>query len=125
LETPLARQRAEKYALCCIAGIAAESKFAGVPLTDLRQSSGKDDYDGGHRIWHRLAIAGGLEWSLEVKDAHISLWEARAIALIDRPQVWAAVEAVYWALHWAGGELEGSELVEEIKHVLNGESNQG
>jgi hypothetical protein len=124
LQSPLARQRAQNYAVCCIAGIAAESKFAGVPLADLRRLSGKEDYEAVHAIGHRLAICGGIESSPETTAAHISLWESRAIALMDHPQVWAAVEAVYWALHWAGGELEGLELVEEIKHGLHGEWNR-
>jgi hypothetical protein len=125
LESPLARQRAQNYTVCCIAGIAAESKFSGEALADLRRLSGKDDYEAVHAIGHRLAICAGIESCPEVTAAHISLWESRAIAMMDHPQVWAAVEAVYWALHWAGGDLEGTGLVEEIKHALYGESNQG
>ena len=44
-QTPLARERVQDYAVASIAGIAAESKFSGVPIADLRQTAGKGDYD--------------------------------------------------------------------------------
>ena len=119
LESPLARQRAQNYAVCCIAGIAAESKFSGVSLADLRRLSGKDDYEVVHAIGHRLAICGGIGWCPEVKAAHVDLWEAQAVALMRQPQIWAAVESLYWDLHMSGGELERGDLIAAIEHALD------
>jgi hypothetical protein len=88
LETSLARERVQDYAVSCIAGIAAESKFSGVPLADLRQTSGLGDYKTVHAILNRLMIGRGFEFCPEVRAAYINLWESRAVALMNQPQVW-------------------------------------
>jgi hypothetical protein len=53
LDTPLARERVQDYAVSCIAGIAAESKVSAVPLAALRQTSGLGDYKTVHAILNR------------------------------------------------------------------------
>jgi hypothetical protein len=94
LSTPRSRERAEDFAVSCIAGIVAESKFSGVPVEKLKLTAGKDDYDRVRSIANRLMITRAMELTDGVRDAHIALWEARAIALIDQPISWAIVGSI-------------------------------
>jgi len=119
LETPLARERVQDYAVSYIAGIAAESKFGGVPLADLRQTSGLGDYRTAHAISARLMIGGKFEFCPEVRTAYLNLWESRAIALMNHSQVWAAVESVSAELQMSCGELDRGELVAAIERGMH------
>jgi hypothetical protein len=119
LETPLARERVQDYAVSCIAGIAAESKVSAVPLADLRQTSGRGDYKTVHAILNRLMIGRGLEFCPEVRAAYLNLWESRAVALMNHSQVWAAVESVSAELQMSCGELDRGELVAAIERGMH------
>jgi hypothetical protein len=103
----------------CVAGIAAESKFSGVPLADLRQTSGLGDYKTVHAILNRLMIGRGFEFCPEVRAAYINLWESRAVALMNKSQVWAAVESVSAESQISRGELGRGELVAAIERGLH------
>ena len=118
LLTPDARERAQNYAVACIAGIAAESKFGGIPLADLRETSGKGDYEAVDAIVDRLMIHRGFEVCPAVRSAYTGVWESRAVALMDQPSVWAAVESVAAELQASAGELGREEIVEAIKRGM-------
>jgi hypothetical protein len=115
LETPLARERVQNYAVCCIAGIAAETRFGGVPITELRQTSGLGDYETVHAVLDRLMLCRGVELCPEVRAAHMHLWEARAVALMSQTHVWAAIESVASELQVSAGVLERGDLVAAIE----------
>jgi hypothetical protein len=74
LTTPLARERAQDYAVTVIAGIAAESKFAGVPIAELRQVPGREDYLTVHSILDQLMLCHGCEFGPEVRAARLLLF---------------------------------------------------
>lgn len=122
LKTPHARQRAEDYAVCAIAGIAAEAKARGIPLAELRYTSGKDDYGAVHAITQRLLLQSRFEMSCELARDRIRYWESRAIALINNPIVWKAVESVVEELYNFEGELQDDELHNCIREGLNQKS---
>jgi hypothetical protein len=126
LSTPRTRQRAADYAVACIAGPAAQAKVSGRNLCDLRsESDGVDedgftgDYEKVYLLLDRLALFSPYEFNDSVRDAHLHLFEQQAIALINKPCVWAAVESVATELDMADGYLEGEELISAIKHGLS------
>jgi hypothetical protein len=63
----------------------------------------------------------GLELTDEVRDAYIYLWEARAVALMGQPLVWAAVESVVSELEILGGVMGRDELNGAIIRGLRSE----
>jgi hypothetical protein len=115
LDTPLARQRLQDYAVSCIAGIAAESRISGTNLADLRKTSGLGDYKKVHAIVERLMLRGGYKLRPEVSDAYIRRWELRAVALMSQPSAWAAVRSVSEELQNCEGVLEREELIAAIE----------
>ena len=116
LKTPKAREKAQRFAVSCIAGIAAESKVSGVPIVDLRSTSGLDDYKKVQFVLERLMLHTVYEICPAVNDAYIQLWESRAVALINRPEVWSAVESLAGELMDCAGELGRNEIVTAIQH---------
>jgi hypothetical protein len=122
LSTPRTRQRAADYAVACIAGPAAQAKVSRRDLCDLRSESDGVDEDGDYRkvylLLDRLALCSPYQFDASVRDAQLYLFEQQAIALINEPRVWAAVESVATELEMADGYLERAELTTAIKHGL-------
>ncbi len=118
LVTPSAREKAQLFAVTCIAGIAAESKVSGVPLEVLRRSSGIDDYEKVQKVADSLANHRAIEDCEEVTEAYIRLWEARAVALMNRRMVWSAVESLARELDMSGGEMAGEEIKKAIQQGI-------
>ena len=115
LQTFLARERAQDYAVATIAGIAAECEFSGTPIADLRQTSGKDDYIAVDSIVRRLMVRRGFEQSQQIYDSYVILWEARATALMEQPQVWSAVQFLAFRLSESEQVTGRHELLAVIK----------
>jgi len=63
-------------------------------------------------------IGGKFEFCPEVRTAYLNLWEARAVALMNHSQVWAAVESVSAELQMSCGELDRGELVAAIERGM-------
>lgn len=118
LNTFHARERASEYAVCCIAGIVAESRMSRVPVAELRATSGQDDYEVVRAIAQSLMGRQPLEYCSPVLEAQIGLWERRAMALIHQSASWRAVESVVDDLNQSGGCLEGKHLTSAIERVL-------
>jgi hypothetical protein len=121
LSTPRTRQRAADYAVALIAGPAAQAKVSGRNLCDLRLESDRvdeGDYRKVYLLLDRLALCGPYEFNASVRDAHLHLFEQQAIALINEPRVWAAVESVATELEMTDGYLERAELISAIKNGL-------
>ncbi|MCU1253413.1 MAG: hypothetical protein JWQ49_6442 [Edaphobacter sp.] len=119
LTTPLARERAQDYAVTVIAGIAAESKFAGVPIAELRQVPGREDYLTVHSILDQLMLCHGCEFGSEIRAARLLLLEARAVAIMNQAHVWYAVESVAEELLMSAGALGRRELVAAIERGMS------
>lgn len=109
-----ARHRAEDYAVCIIAGIAAQSKFAGMPFANLQQTSGQVDYQTINQLMD-LFMQLALESSPKMRALHLRFLEARAIDLMKQHGVWAAVTSVCQELEKSGDRLERRELVAAIE----------
>jgi hypothetical protein len=125
LTTPFAREKAQRCAVSCIAGIAAESKFGGVPLADMRDTYGAGDYAIATSIANRLMLHDGyIAECPEVCSAYLRLWESKAVALMNVPQIWAAVESLANELCVWCGELDAKEIIAAIKEGLNDEASQ-
>ncbi|WP_433971943.1 hypothetical protein [Tunturiibacter lichenicola] len=118
LMTPVARERAQDYAVTVIAGIAAESKIADVPMAELRRTSGLDDYEIVYRVIDQLMYNQGFENKPDVFAARLNLLEARAVTMMNQPLVWSAVESVAEELLDSCGDLERGELVSAIERGL-------
>jgi hypothetical protein len=118
LATPSAREKAQRFAVSNIAGIAAESRVSGVPLAELRQTSGLGDYVLVRAIADRIMLHTPFEYCSEVSASYIQLWETRAVALMNQPTVWGAVEALTDDLQMCEGEMNGTEIVEAIKRGM-------
>ncbi len=112
--SPSVRHRAQDYAVCVLAGIAAESKFRGIPFAKVRRTTGAEDYRTVNLLLD-LLMYGALESSPKIRARHLRLLEARAIELMDQPGVWAAVKSVCQELEKSGGRLERRELVGAIE----------
>jgi hypothetical protein len=121
LTTPLARERAQDYAVTVIAGIAAESKFARAPIAELRQVSGREDYLTVHSILDRLMLCHGPEFGPEVRAARLHLLEARAVAIMNQPGVWSAVKSVAEELSMSAADMGRRELVAAIERGMSGQ----
>jgi hypothetical protein len=119
LTTPHARERVQDYAVSCIAGIVAESKFSGVPLIVLKETAGVEDYQKVGVIADRLILHRASELTDGVRDAYIALWEARAVALIKQPVSWAIVESIVSQLQMSeDSSLNCQELAEAIQRGM-------
>jgi hypothetical protein len=113
--SPIRRERASNYAIGLVAGIAAESKGVGVPFDSLRETSGRGDYEILECLLDRLALGEFRTDSLEARQSQLRLWEAKAKAMLDRPEVWATVESVVSWLGEYGGELGAAEIAIAIR----------
>jgi hypothetical protein len=121
--TPADQLRALDYAVTLIAGSVAEAKYRGVPLADLRNTFGKEDYQCVYNIIRRvqccaLLTAGITNGPGAGPLATLEFLEARAIALTDRKDVWSAVESVVAAIEDCGGTVYRADLVEAIESGL-------
>ena len=125
LETPRSRERAEDFVVTCIAGIAAESRISKVPLSALRGASGQSDYEKVYAIADYLTALRGFEYYPAVQGPLILYWEAQAIALMQQPDVWSAVEHVVAELRLSRGVLEGAALIGTIRRGLDASHKPG
>jgi len=120
LRTCRARERAADLAVCCIAGIVAESKACCLSMHDLRRSTGRLDYERVETLARKTAFwLKGWEKSDAVIQAQIALWEARTLTLFDQSTVWRSVECVVAELDNDDGFLGGSNLIQAIKRGLS------
>lgn len=119
LTTPRARERAQDFAVTCIAGIVAESKYAEVPISELKHTAGFEDYKKVRAIAGRLMLHRPLERSEELIESYVSVWEARAIALLNQPAAWSIVENIVSALEesW-DSSLKREEIEATIEYGL-------
>lgn len=117
--SPRVQQRLHDLAVCTLCGVAAESKHSGIPVAELRDTSGKGDYDIVRQMATRFQFAHGFEYSDQVYNAYISLWEARAAALMEHPQAWSAVESLASLLDQECGELDRYGIEAAIEWGVN------
>jgi hypothetical protein len=113
--------RMADFATFAIAGIAAESKYSGVPFEEVRApyikgETHSEDYVIVNSMARRLIVAGNDGVSDE--QAYISQWEQRAIGLMNQTHVWSAVESVVSALQLSDdGALDRANLNELLSHL--------
>jgi hypothetical protein len=117
-----ARERASEYAVCCIGGIVAESRMSRIPLTELRKTSGRDDYEMVRSIARSLLERQRFEYCPPVVEGQIGLLERRAMALIHQTAYWRAVESVVADLEQCGGSLNGKQIASAIERVIGRQS---
>ena len=123
--TPRAWQRMQDFAVFCIAGIAAEARHTGVAFEEVRApywqgETHSIDYVAVRSMAQRLVYAGKAGLSDEIQEAHINLWEQRAIAMMAQDHIWRAVEAVVNVLQISDGPLDRAgldEVFEELSHL--------
>jgi hypothetical protein len=111
------QERAADFAVCLVAGIVAETRVSGEPMSKLRQTSGGEDYRMLAIIAQSMLSHRPFEQSIEVHEAQIKLWEQRAITLINQSHLWAAVEAVAQEMERNGDRLDRRQLAAVIKGV--------
>jgi hypothetical protein len=117
--SPKTRERASQYAIGLAAGIAAESKGTGEPFNSLRETSGEGDYEKLECLLERLMLSDCRSDSPEARQNQMQLWEAKAKALLERPEVWAAVESVVSYLYDGLGELDADDIAAAIREGRN------
>ncbi len=120
--TPETRERAGQAAVIYIAGPAAEAKISGKSLVDVRAKSNfilddgeVGDYYGVNLLLERVMGHSAFEYSEEVRDQQLFLWEARATAILNTGSVWAAVESVADQLERQFGTLGRDGLLAAIE----------
>lgn len=118
LRTCGVRDRATDYAVCVIAGIAAESRIIRKPLKSLRGTSGLGDYQRLRMIGALTSNERPFELTHRVAKAQLDLWEAKAVALIAHKPVWDAVKSVVADLRRYRGILTEEQTVSAIGRVL-------
>jgi hypothetical protein len=117
LRTTTAKQKAQDYCVCLIAGLVAESKFSGAPLNTLRETGGRLAYLKV-KNYVKLLTSNGSESDAYTRACYLLDLETRAIALINDPRVWAGVESVCRELEKSGGKLVQPELNTVIQRGL-------
>lgn len=97
-------RKADNFGIGLVAGVVGESKHAGVPVSELWTGTGSQD----HKTAMNLAVRARKNPFVQLDD-----WLARAKALLDVPENWAAVERIVDLLmtDWQhDGFLQGIDL---------------
>jgi hypothetical protein len=118
LATCNAHHRAQKFAVCLIAGIAAESKIIRKPLKSLRGTTGLYDYEQIYMLVTWMLQQQQYEFTPRVAGPQLELWEANAVALIGQKPIWGAVKSVVADLRKNRGILTEEQTVTAIERVL-------
>ena len=109
--------RAADFAVCLVAGIVAETRVSGEPMSKLKQISGEEDYRMLAIIAQSMLSHRPFEQSVEVHQALIKLWEQRAIALINQSCLWEAVDAVAQEMEHNDDRLDRRQLAAVMEGI--------
>lgn len=121
------KECARKRAVVSIAGPAAEAKISGKSLAEMRAAYDVISDDGCvGDYWRIYDLLRGVtfhslfEFSEEVYQQHLHLWEAQATAILNKRSVWDAVGSVADALEQNLGNLGRNELLAAIERGMRG-----